>query len=83
MWIASIELSLLRREYLSSAANVWIKSPKTFHVTKNDFSNSITFIVINQFGKGAGIKIESVFWPVYHAACPAVLSNGSFFLTFI
>ena len=25
------------------------------------FSNSITFQVINQYGKGAGVKIESVF----------------------
>ena len=42
------------------------------------FSNSITFTVINQYGKGAGVKIESVFRPVYHVACRGVPSNGSF-----
>ena len=78
IWIVCIELFLLRREYLSSAVNVWRKCRNTFYVTKKNFSNSITFIVINQYGKGAGIKIESVFRPVYHAACRGVLSNGSF-----
>ena len=78
IWIVCIELSLLRREYLSSVVNVLTKSFKTFHVTKNNFSDWLTFKVINQFGKGAGIKTESVFWPVYHPACRGVLSNGSF-----
>ena len=27
------------------------------------FSNLISFTVINQYGKGAGVKIESVFKP--------------------
>ena len=78
IWIVCIELSLLRREYLSSAVNLLTESLKTFHVTKKNFSNSLTFRVINQYGKGAGIKIESVFRPVYHAAFRGVLSNGSF-----
>ena len=78
IWIVCIELSPIRTEYLSSAVNVLTKSLKTFHETKKDFSNSITFIVINKYGKGAGIKIESVFWPVYHATCRGVFSNGSF-----
>ena len=64
IWIVCIELSPLRGEYLLSLVNVLRKSLQTFHGTKKDFSNSITFIVINQYGKGAGIKIESVFWPV-------------------
>ena len=52
---------------------------QTFHETKKYFSNSITFTVINQYVKGAGIKIESGFRPIYHAACRGVLSNGSFY----
>ena len=75
VWIVYIELSLLIREYLSSAVKVLTKSLKTFHVTKSDFSNSITFTVINQYSKGALIKIESVFRPVYHVGCRGVLSN--------
>ena len=58
IWIVYIELSPLRREYLSSALNLLTKSLKTFHWTKKNFSNSITFIVIKQYGKGANIKTE-------------------------
>ena len=80
LWLVCIELSLLTREYLSSAVIVLTNSLKTFHVTKTDLSNSINFLVINQYGKDAGIKIESVFRPVYHAACRAFLSHGSFYI---
>ena len=69
LWIVCIELCLLIREYLSSAVNFLRKSLKTFHVTKSDFCNSITFTMINPYDKGALIKIESVFWPIYHVAC--------------
>ena len=78
LWIVCIELSLLIREYLSSAVNVLTKSLKTFHVTKGDFSNSITFTMINQHDKGGLIKFEPVFPPVSHVVCRAGLSNGSF-----
>ena len=78
IWIVCFELSPLRREYLSSTVNVLTKSLQTFHGTKKDFSNSITFIVINKYGKGPGIKIEWVFRPVFYAACRGVLSNESF-----
>ena len=44
----------------------------------SDFSNSITFTVITQDDKGALIKTESVFLPVYRFACRDVLWNGSF-----
>ena len=37
IWIGSVELSLLRREYLSSAVNVLTSSLKIFHITKKDF----------------------------------------------
>ena len=59
-----IHLSLLIREYLSSARTVLRKRVKSFHVSKSDFWNSITLTVITQDDKGALIKIESVFRPV-------------------
>ena len=64
IWIVCIHLSLLIREYLSSAVNVLRKSVKNFHVCKSDFCNSITFTVIIQDDKDALIKIESVSRPV-------------------
>ena len=78
IWIVSIHLSLLLREYLSLAVNVLRKGLKNFHVSKSDFRNSITFRVITRVGKSALIKIESVFRTVYHVACREVLSNRSF-----
>ena len=69
---------VLTREYMPPEVNALRKSLKTFHVTKRDFSNSITFILIDQYDKDARIKIESVFRPVYHVAHRGVLSNGSF-----
>ena len=78
MWIVCIHLSVLIREYLWSAVNVLRKGLKIFHASNSDFCNSITFTVIIQDDKGALIKIESGFRPVYHVACREVLSNGSF-----
>ena len=63
---------------MSSAVNVLRKGPKNFHVSKSDFCNSITFTVITRAGKGAVIKIESVFRTVYHVASRELLSNRSF-----
>ena len=77
IWIVLIHLSLLIREYLPSAVNALKKGLKNFHVSKSDFCDSITCTVITQDNKGALIKIESVFLPVYHVACREVLSNGS------
>ena len=78
IWIVSIHLSLLLREYLSLAVNVLRKGLKNFHVSKSDFCNSTTFTVITRAGKSALIKIESVFRHVYHVACREAPSNGSF-----
>ena len=78
IWIVCIHLSLLIREYLSSAVNVLRKGLKNFHVSKSDFCNSITFTVIAQADKDTLSKIESVFRPVDHVACREVLSNESF-----
>ena len=68
-----IQLSLLIREYLSSAVNVLKKRLKIFIVSKSDFCNSITFTVITQADKGALSNIESVLRPTYHVACQRVL----------
>ena len=78
MWIVCIYLSLLIREYLSSAVNLLRKDLKNFHVSKSDFCNSVTSTLITQDDKGAVIKIESAFRPVYHVACQEVLSNETF-----
>ena len=78
IWIVCIQLSLLIREYLSSAVNVLRKGLKNIYVSKSDFCNSIIFTVITQDDKSALIKIESVFRLVYHVACRDVLSNRSF-----
>ena len=76
--LVCIHLFLLIREYLSQAVTVLRKGLKNFHVSKSDFSNSITSTVISEDDKGGLIKIESVFWPVFHVACREVLSNGTF-----
>ena len=78
IWIVLIHLSLLIREYLSSAVNVLRKGLKNIHLSMSDFCNSITFTVITQDAKGALIKIESEFLPVYKVACRDLLSNGKF-----
>ena len=78
LWIVSIQLSLLIREYFSSTVNDLKKRLKNFHVSKSDFCNSITFTVITQDDKGALIHIESVLQPAYHVACQGVVSNGTF-----
>ena len=41
---------------------------------RGTLSNSITFTEINEYGKGAALVIETVFWPVYHVACKGVLN---------
>ena len=75
IWIVCIEFFLLIREFLSSTVNVLRKRLKNFHISKSDFCNLITFIVITQDDKSAPIKIESVFQPVLHVACREILSN--------
>ena len=59
--IVCIHLSLLIREYLSSAVNVLRKGLKNFHVAKSDVCDSVTFKVITPDDKRSLIKIESVF----------------------
>ena len=45
---------------------------------RETLSNSITFIVINEYVKVAAIEIEAVFWPVYQVACQGVVWNRIF-----
>ena len=78
IWIVSIQLSLLIREYLSSAVNVLRKRLKNVNLSKCDFCNLITFTVIPQDDEGALINTESVLQPVYHVACQEVLSKETF-----
>ena len=78
LWIVCIQLSLLIREYFSSAVNDLKKRLKNFHVSKSDFCKSIIFTVITQDDQAALINIESVLRVAYHVACQEVLSNGTF-----
>ena len=36
-------------------------------------SNSITLTMINEYGKGAVVESETVFWPVYNVDCQGVV----------
>ena len=78
IWKGCVKLSLSRREYLSSAVNVLTNSVKIFHITKRDFSNSISFAVINNYVKSTAVMIWNMFVRVYHVPCRRVLSNGTF-----
>ena len=35
---------------------------------RENISNSVSFTVINKYGKGVVVEIETVFWHVYHVA---------------
>ena len=83
IWIGCIKLSLLRREYLSSAVNVLTNSPIIFHVTKRDFFllkwlNSDRKCGSSKYGNGAVLQISRVIWTVYHVALWKVFWNGVF-----
>ena len=41
-------------------------------------SNSKTFTLINEFGKGVVVEIESVFRPAYHVASQLILWKWTF-----
>ena len=47
LWIGCVKLSLLRREYLSSAVNVLTNSLKILHSTNLDFSQ-LNYVQIDQ-----------------------------------
>ena len=45
---------------------------------RETLSNPTASTVIYEYGKGAVVEIETVFWPVYHVACQVALWNESF-----
>ena len=47
IWIGSVKLPVLRREYLSSAVNLSTNSPKIFHRTNLDFFQ-LNYVVSDQ-----------------------------------
>ena len=78
IWIGCVKLSLLRREYVSSAVNVLTNSYKVFISLKETFSNSFTFKMITKYGNAAVVQIATVFLPDYHVPCQIVRWNGYF-----
>ena len=77
-WIGCVKLSLLRREYWSSAVNVLTNTYKLCFWLKPTFSDSITLTMITKYGNGAVIRIATVFERVYHVASQRSLWNGTF-----
>ena len=77
VWIGYVKLSLLSREYLSSAANV-LTVLRFCLLTRETFSNSLPLHWSTDSGKGAVVEIETLFRPVYHVAWWGVLLNVTF-----
>ena len=61
IWIGCVKLSLLRREYFSSAVNVLKTVLRFFISLRVTFSNSISSAYIHQYSKGSAVKIWTVF----------------------
>ena len=77
IWIGCIKLSLLTREYLSSAVNVL--TVLRFYISLGEtLSNSIAFTVIKKYGKIAAVQNSAVFGSIYHVACQRILWEGTF-----
>ena len=76
IWIGSVKLSLLRREYLPFAVNVLTNSPEILHITKRNYS--IFFTRISKYDKCAVVQISTVFGTVYHVACRRVCWSETF-----
>ena len=77
-WIGYVKLSLLRREYLSSAVNVLSSGRKILDITNRDFFNSISLTGINKYDKVAVVQLLTVFGTIYHVACQRIFWNESF-----
>ena len=76
--IGCVKLSLLRREYWSSAVNLLTNTYKALRLTKTDFFHSLTFKMITKYGDGTVIQIAKVFERVYHVAWQRFPWNGTF-----
>ena len=61
--LIALKLSPLKREYLSSTANVLTNSPKIFHITKTEFFQINHFIVINTIIKVLSCRFQQRFGP--------------------
>ena len=76
IWIGHVKLSLLRREYWSSAVNVLRNSLKIFHITKRDFFQlSCLHSDHKNMIKVLSLRLK-VLEPVYNVAFWRVVWNG-------
>ena len=76
VWIGCVKLSLLRREYWSSAVNVLRNSLKIFHITKRDFFQlSCLHSDHKNMIKVLSLRLK-VLEPVYNVAFWRVVWNG-------
>ena len=78
IWKCCYKLSLLRREYLLSAVNGLANSLRTCISVRKAFQTWIAYTGINKSGKGAVVKLWTVFLPVYHVTSQRVLRIGTF-----
>ena len=76
--IGCVKLSLLRREYLSSAVNVWKHSPKIFHITKRHFFELNFFQRINYMIKVLSCRIQQCLAPLTMLLLKASSKTGLF-----
>ena len=68
IWIGIVKLSLLRRAYMLSAATVWTRSLKTWHVNKRNFSQLNCLEIDHKYNPEDVEQISILFRPVYHVA---------------
>ena len=78
IWIGCVNLSLLTKKYLWPTVNVLETVLRILISPRETFSNSLTFTVINKYGKAGVAQVLTVFGFPYHVACRRVLWNGTF-----
>ena len=78
IWIRMVKLSIWRRRYFWSPANVLTSNPKILHVNKRDFFELNFVAVIDEDDKGAVMQISTVLVHVSHVACRSILWNRTF-----
>ena len=69
---------MCRREYFSSAVKLVISSLKMLPITKENFSDTILFTVINKYDKGTVVQISALLGLLYPIVSPRVLGNRTF-----
>ena len=75
IWIGSYKLSLLQREYLSSAVNVWTNSPQIFDMTDRDFLERRFSQSDEKDEKTAVAQIPAVFGNLSYVDYPRIFRN--------